>query len=43
MKCGCKHKEQEMKKGYNKMLKSMAGGRSAGTKKMPMKASKKMK
>lgn len=32
-----------MKKGYNKMIKSMAGGRAASPKKMPMKASKKMK
>lgn len=41
MACSCKHKDGQMKKGYNKMVKSMAGGRSTGMKKMPMKSSKK--
>ena len=43
MKCSCNHKDGHMKNGYNKMVKSMAGSRSAGMKKMPMKASKKSK
>ena len=49
MACGCRHspKEQAMKKGYNSMVKSMAGGKMGGGKmgggKMPMKPMKKGK